>query len=197
LDRITARDILDIAAYERVRPARREAIIRLKAERRVTLGPSLSVVFENRDTVLFQIQEMMRTERIVDEARIQAEIDVYNGQIPEPGELSATLFIEIPGVGAMSREEAVKAVNEFQGLDAGGVVLHAGATDVAAAFESGYTKEEKMAAVQFLRFRPDAAARRALADRTAGAALSARNARYQARTELSPVTRAHLIADLE
>ena len=55
----------------------------------------LSFVFENRDTVLFQIQEMCRAERIVDDARVQEEIDVYNALLPRPGELSATMFIEI------------------------------------------------------------------------------------------------------
>ena len=88
-------EILNLYDYERVREARRRAIIALKSERRVEVGRYLSFVFENRETVWFQIQEMVRAERIVDEGRIAEEVEVYNGLLPRPGELAATMFIEI------------------------------------------------------------------------------------------------------
>jgi hypothetical protein len=78
-----------------LREDRRRRVIALKERRRVEVGPYLSFVFENRETLLFQIQEMCRAERIIDDARIQEEIDVYSALLPGPGELSATLFIEI------------------------------------------------------------------------------------------------------
>jgi len=67
----------------------------LKKKRRVEVGNRVSLVFENRDTVLFQIQEMMRAERMVDDNEIKFEVDTYNELIPERNELSATLFIEV------------------------------------------------------------------------------------------------------
>jgi hypothetical protein len=61
----------------------------------VAVGPIVSLVFENRDTVRFQVQEMARAERMRSDEQIQTELDVYNALIPGPGELSATLFIEL------------------------------------------------------------------------------------------------------
>ena len=83
----------------RARPRRRTAreVIELKRRRRVAIGPIVSVVFENRETMRSQIQEMARAERMVSDEQIQKELDVYNALIPEPGELSATLFIELTG----------------------------------------------------------------------------------------------------
>jgi Protein of unknown function (DUF3501) len=92
---VSADDILNLYDYEKVRQARRQAVIALKADRRVAVGRYLSFVFENHETVWFQIQEMLRAERIVDEARIADELEVYNALLPRPGELAATMFIEI------------------------------------------------------------------------------------------------------
>src|SRR5258705_3744097 len=88
-------EILNLVEYEKVRDAHRRRIVELKKTRRVSVGRYLTFVFENRDTVWFPIQEMMRAERIVDDAKIAEEVEVYNGLLPHPGELSATLMIEI------------------------------------------------------------------------------------------------------
>src|SRR5262245_48469258 len=129
----------------------RASVIALKAQRRVTLGPNLTLLFENRETVLFQIQEMVRTERIVDDAKIQDEIDAYQPLLPGAGQLSATLFIEIPELVHMSSAEVRDTVNRFQGLDRqGGVALAVDGERLPARFESGHSKEEKMAAVHYL-----------------------------------------------
>jgi hypothetical protein len=93
--RLAVEDIADVRAYERERPAFLAHVIELKRRRRVPVGPFLTVLFENRDTVRFQIQEMARVERLLSDAAIQTELDVYNPLIPEPGELSATLFVEL------------------------------------------------------------------------------------------------------
>jgi len=88
-------DIADLRAYERERPAFRDRVIELKKLRRVPVGPIVTLLFENRDTIRFQIQEMARAERMLDDPQIQAELDIYNPLIPEPGHLSATLFVEL------------------------------------------------------------------------------------------------------
>src|SRR6267378_460747 len=116
-------EIKNLVEYEKVRDTMRARIIELKKNRRVSVGENLTFLFENRDTVLFQIQEMVRTERIVEEPRVQDEIDAYRVLLPGPGELSATLFIEIPDLVHMSQEEVRRTVNRFQGLDRDGVFL--------------------------------------------------------------------------
>ena len=95
--RLTLDDVADVRAYERDRELVRAAIISLKAIRRVRLAPVLSVVFENRETVLFQIQEMARAERIATDEGILDEIEAYAPLVPGRGEWKATLFVEVKG----------------------------------------------------------------------------------------------------
>jgi hypothetical protein len=70
-------------------------VVELKRRRRVAVGPIVTFVFENRDTIRFQVQEMARIEKMTRDEQIEAELAVYNPLIPEPGELSATLFVEL------------------------------------------------------------------------------------------------------
>ena len=91
---LTLDDIADVRAYERERESFRDRIIDLKAIRRVHIGTVISVVFENRETMRFQIQEMARVERLVTDEQIQGELDVYNPLISRAGRLTATLFLE-------------------------------------------------------------------------------------------------------
>lgn len=93
--KLTIADIADARAYERERETFRTHVIELKRRRRVHLGTVVTMVFENRETIRFQIQEMARVERIFTDAGIQEELDVYNPLVPEPGQLRATLFIEL------------------------------------------------------------------------------------------------------
>src|SRR5262245_30510096 len=95
MKRLEPSEILNLVEYEKVRDARRRRILELKQARRVSVGRHLTLVFENRETVWFQIQEMVRAERIVDAAKIAEEIEVYNALLPQSGELAATLMIEI------------------------------------------------------------------------------------------------------
>jgi hypothetical protein len=196
VEKVALAEIKDLTAYERVREEMRARIIALKVNRRVSVGDHITLLFENRDTVLFQIQEMVRTERIVDPARIEDEVTTYNGLIPDPGELSATLFIEIPGIARMTHDEQIAAVNRFQGLDQGAVFLDLGGRRIPARFEEGRTKEEKMSAVHFLRFGLSAADREGLAEPAAAAALVVDHPNYQARQDLPSAVRASLREDL-
>jgi hypothetical protein len=88
-------DIADLRAYERERDEFRARIIALKRARRVGVGPFVTFVFENRETIRFQVQEMARAERLATDAAIEAELETYNPLIPDAGCLSATMFIEL------------------------------------------------------------------------------------------------------
>jgi hypothetical protein len=91
--KLTVDDIVDHRAYERERPEFRAHIIDLKRRRRIALGELVTIVFENTDTMRFQVQEMARAERMLSDEAIAHEVATYNELIPEPGELSGTLFI--------------------------------------------------------------------------------------------------------
>lgn len=93
--KLTVDDIEDLRAYEAKREEYRASIIALKRDRRVQVGELVTLVFENAETMRFQVQEMARAERMASDDLIQAELDTYNPLIPGPGELSATLFLEL------------------------------------------------------------------------------------------------------
>ena len=189
---ITATEILNLYDYEKVRDIRRRAVIELKRERRVAVGRHLSFVFENRETVWFQIQEMIRAERLVDETKIADEIAVYNTLLPRPGELAATMFIEI------DEPDRVKPVlDALLGIDTRDYVrLHVGPHVVVGAFEVGHSDEElgKLSAVHFVRFALPAAARRDFA--RSEVTLVVEHPNERGRTVLGEATRRRLAEDL-
>ena len=191
-------EIKGLVAYEKVRDAARAHHIEMTRNRRISVGDNISFLFENRDTVLFQIQEMVRTERIVDEAKVQEELDFYNALVPGADELSATLFIEIPELVRMKSSQVREAVNRFQGLDRDGVIWVRVGPDVRlpVRFEEGHSKEEKMSAVHYVRFAVPPAARAALADASRPAALVIQHPNYKAEAPVSPELRAELLKDL-
>ena len=157
---VTLEDVIPYAEYERQREAFRSRIIALKQRRRISVGPLVTLVFENRDTLQFQIQEMIRVERIYDPEKVQDELNVYNALLPSPEELSATLLIEI------TDESKMKAwLDTFMGLDHGRkVAISAGGEQVFGVFEGGHSHETKISAVHFVRFRPPDVMKRAFAD---------------------------------
>jgi hypothetical protein len=143
-------ELIPSAEYERVREAFRKRIIELKGRRRIAVGDTITLVFENRDTIQFQVQEMIRVEHIVEPGRIQDELDVYNALLPGNGELSATLLIEITEAGRIQQD-----LDRLQGIDGERtLLLKAGAHTTYGHFESGRSKEDKISAVHFVRFRP-------------------------------------------
>lgn len=186
-------DLLNLHEYERGREARRREIVALKAPRRVQVGRYLSFLFENRDTVWFQVQEMCRTERIVDEARIQDELDVYNALLPRPGELAATLMIEIADAA-----EIKPVLDKLLGIDTRDYVrLQVGSAAAVGVFESGHSDEErgKLSAVHFLRFPLTPAMRAAFLG--AEVAIVVEHPNERARAVLSEETKQSLARDLE
>jgi hypothetical protein len=191
--KIELKDVLNFVDYETVRDEMRRRVIALKRGRRVPVGNYLSFVFENRDTVLFQIQEMCRVERISEAARIQDEIDVYNALLPRPSELSATLMIEI-----VDKDQIKPVLDRFMGVDTGQRVWIQVGKEFAipGEFEAGHSDEEKgkLAAVHFVRFAFPAAAVRAF--REAEVSLVVDHPGERARTRLSEETKAALLEDL-
>lgn len=93
--KLTLDDIADLRAYEREREDFRRDIIDLKRRRRISVGDYVTLVFENAATIRFQIQEMARVERLLSDGAIETELRTYNPLVPEPGQLRATLFVEL------------------------------------------------------------------------------------------------------
>lgn len=185
-------EILNLVEYERVREARRRELIEMKRPRRVQVGRHLTFVFENRETVWFQIQEMVRAERIVDEAKIAEEVEVYNSLLPGSGQLAATMLIEI------TEPSQIKPVlDRLLGIDTRDYVkLTVGPHVVVGDFETGHSDEErgKLSAVHFLRFALPPEARRIFA--SAEVALVVEHPNERARAVLSEETRRSLARDL-
>ncbi len=187
-------EIKDIYHYEKIRPEFRRKIIELKKKRRVEIGDKLSLAFENHDTVLFQIQEMVRAERIVDEEKIKDEVDVYNQLIPEPGELSATLFIEIRELERIKEE-----LDRFYGIDSSNCIyLKIGDRNIVPAiFESGRASADKVSAVHYLRFRFTPEQKLAFLGGNGPNELVVDHPNYRHRTVINPETLRSLAEDLE
>ena len=96
--KIKIEDVLDLTAYEKQRKDYRPKIMTIKDKRRIHVGPKATYLFENYDTMWYQVQEMTRAERIVDDDGIQGELNVYNELIPDKNQLSASLLIEISDI---------------------------------------------------------------------------------------------------
>lgn len=142
-------DLKDLTAYEQVRAQVRRAMIDLRARRRLAVGPKISFVFENRDTVLYQVQEMIRAERIVDPAAITHELETYNELLPRGPGLAGTLFIEMTDASRI-RED----LEAFLGLDRhGNVWLDFGEFGKSVArFAEGQSEEGRIASVHYVQF---------------------------------------------
>lgn len=186
------KDIKPLPEYDAVRREVRERIIALKKRRRVLLGDHISLVFENRDTLLFQIQEMMRVEHIYDPAKIQDELNTYNPLIAGPDELSATLYIEIT-----DSDRIKEILDGLQGIDNGrNVFFELGPDRIYGRFEEGHSKEDKLSAVHYVRFQFTPGQRAAFRDDAIPATLVAEHPNYSARAVLSMEARRELSGDL-
>lgn len=148
MKRIEFSDIKNLVEYEKARPDFRTKVIEKKKDRRISVGDRITLVFENRHSVLFQIQEMIRVERMVDAAKIQHEIDTYNELIPEKNELSATLFVEV------QEQEMIKPVlDSLVGLNKNSVFLKIDDDVIPALFEEGHATDDRISAVQYIKFK--------------------------------------------
>jgi hypothetical protein len=189
--KITLADVRDIAEYEKIRDDFRRAIIELKKRRRVQVGDIVTFVFENRETVLFQIQEMMRAERIVHEDRIQEEIDIYNELIPEDDELSATMLIEIDDLDRLRRW-----LPKLVGIERQVWLRIGDRPAIRALYEPGRSKEDKTSTVHYVRFRLSPEEIRAFKDESLPAVLAITHEHYRAEAPIPPEVRRSLAEDL-
>jgi len=187
-------EIVPLAAYASVRDAFRSAVIAHKRDRRVAVGPSVTLVFEDRETLRFQVQEMLFVERIAEPELVQHELDVYNELMPGTRELSATLFVEITEPGRIRAElDRLVGIDEHVAL-----VLGRGADEQAlrARFDANQMEEDRISAVQYIRFALDEPAVTALAGGERYAALRISHPNYAHEAELTPAVRASLAAGL-
>ena len=190
---LTSADLIPYEEYEKQREAFRANIIALKQRRRISVGPWITLVFENRRTLQFQIQEMIRVERIFDPAKVQDELDVYNAILPAPGELSATLLIEI------TDEANIKErLDEFMGLDHGKkVAIVADGEEAFGEFEGGHSHETKISAVHFVRFRPTVSMQAAFANLTKSVTIGVSHGTYREEVPVSGSMREEWLSDLK
>ena len=145
---LAADTLINIIEYEKVRHTYRQDIIAYKKNRRISLGPNVMLTFENEKTLTFQIQEIMRAERLVHDEQIQEEVDVYNTIMPPENGLSATLFIEV-----VEEAKIRPVLNKFIGLtDHQTLYLDINGEKVYAEFEQGREEENKISSVHYVQF---------------------------------------------
>ena len=192
MERITLADVRPLSQYEAMRDAMRAHVIDLKKRRRVPLGDNISLVFENRETVLYQVQEMVRAERITTPDAIQAEIDVYGPSVPERNQLSATMFIEITDPEAVRPElDRLIGVNEHLRLRIGERHVIPGV------FEPGWSREDRIAAVQYVKFPLAPEQAEAFRGGNESVFIEIDHPAYQASTQIDEATRRTLARELK
>ncbi len=192
MKKLTLDDVKNLHEYELIRDDWRREVIAVKERRRVLLGPKMSLVFENRLTVLNQVQEMCRIERLARPEAVQAELDVYNELLPGPGEVAATLFIEIPGEGDIRPE-----LDRLVGLGRKGhLKMTVGGRAVPAVFLEGQEADDKISAVQYVRFPVGQGEDVRKAVETGPVSVVVDHPAYGASAVLGPETREELARDL-
>lgn len=198
MKKVERSEVLGLAEYETIRERFRIRVIEEKKRRRAKLGPMASAVFENKDTVLLQIQEMLRTERITREAAVQHEIDTYNELVPGDHELSATVFLEID-----DKEQRERFLFDAKGLERAFAVEIDGER-CPAKNDPAREFADRTTAVHYLKFALTERAERALRDvlekkrkaTEVSVELLADHPAYAARARLAPETVLSLAEDL-
>ena len=191
MHKVERSELLDLGAYEQLREHFRARMMAVKARRRIGLGPHMTLLFENHDTVLQQVQEMLRTERITDERAITHELQTYNELIPPLRALCATLFIEYddPAERRVMLGKLATLRSELR--------LRVGAEDHVARFATHFGEElDRLPAVNYLTFSVAAETRASLLDAAVPACLAATHPDYAATAELPVALRQELADDL-
>ena len=190
---IKRESLLSLEAYARERNAFRARVMDHKKRRTVHLGENLTLLFEDELTIRYQIQEMLRIEKIFEEQGIQEELDAYNPLVPDGRNFKATMLLEYEDV-----DERRAALARLKGIEDRVWVRVEGCAPVYAIADEDLERdnEEKTSAVHFLRFELAAAMRAAV---KAGAAvkLGCDHTNYPAHVTLAPETLASLAGDLK
>ncbi len=185
--------LLSLEAYAKQRGQFRARVMEHKKRRTVHIGAHLTLQFEDELLIRYQIQEMLRIERIFEEAGIQGELDAYNPLLPDGGNWKATLFIEYPDV-----EERKRMLARLKGIEQKTWVQVEGGERVYAIADEDLEREneEKTAAVHFVRFELPAATREKLR-RGAKLSIGVDHPEYRVAVEASDEQRASLLEDLK
>ena len=192
MPQITADSLMTLEAYAKARKDFRARVIAHKKQRSVQLGDHVRLIFEDELTVRYQVQEMLRVERIFEEAGIRDELDAYNPLIPDGSNWKTTMLIEYPDI-----DERRAMLARLKGVEDRVWVEVAGSGRVYAIADEDLEREneEKTSSVHFLRFELTSAMKQALAG-GAALAIGVDHPAYNADIDVAPETRASLIQDL-
>src|SRR3954469_20902538 len=183
---------MPLETYARERSAFRAKVMEHKKRRTVHLGAHLTPLFEDELTIRYQVQEMLRIERIFEEAGIQGELDAYNPLVPDGSNWKATMLIEYPDAA-----ERKRMLERLKGIERQVWVQIQGCERLLAIADEDLEREndEKTSAVHFLRFELTPPMQKAL-HAGAGVSVGVDHAEYRAQSDVSPEVRAALTADL-
>ncbi|MCE5308853.1 MAG: DUF3501 family protein [Acidobacteriales bacterium] len=181
-------EIKNLADYEVERESLRPRMMALKDRRRVRVGGHLTFLFENRETVRYQIQEMLRIERLVKPQEVRHELETYNELIPGPGQLSASLLIEYG-----TPEERAVYLRELLGIENHVWLVVDGTAPVLAVFDARQISTDRVSSVQYIKFQlsPEQVTRFAK-----GAAIRVDHPYYNFERPLTPAELSELAEDL-
>jgi len=193
MSQIAKESLLSLEAYARERKVFRERVMAHKKHRSIRLGEHVTLLFEDELTIRYQVQEMLRIERIFEEDGIQSELDAYNPLIPDGTNWKATMLIEYPDVAERQRRLA-----RLKGIEDRAWVQVEGCDRVYAIADEDLEREneEKTSSVHFLRFELTDEMRKAV-KYGVGLAIGIDHPQYQARLDPVPAEpRTALAADL-
>ena len=189
---IAADSLLPLEVYARERNAYRSRVIAHKKLRTVHVGEHVTLIFEDEVTVRYQVQEMLRIEKIFEAEGIRGELEAYNPLIPDGGNWKATMLIEYPDADERRlRLAGLKGIEDRTWVEVDGCArVHAIADE-----DLERENEEKTSAVHFVRFELDAGMRAALKG-GAGLAVGVDHPNYRASVQVGPEVRRSLLGDL-
>ena len=192
MPRIDRASLMTLETYARERPQFRAKVIAHKKHRTVHLGEHVTLVFEDELTIRYQVQEMLRIERIFEEEAIREELAAYNPLVPDGRNLKATMMIEYP-----DPDERAKRLADLIGIEDKVWLGAAGHEPIRAIADEDLDREneQKTSAVHFLRFELDEATAQAL-KKGAGLAIGIDHPRYSATLEAPSAVRDSLVKDL-
>ena len=192
MPQIALESLLSLEAYAKQRAAFRARVIAHKRGRRVRLGEHVTLIFEDELTIRYQIQEMLRIERIFEEDGIRGELEAYNPLVPDGSNWKATMMLEYPDA-----DERRQRLAELKGVEDRVWVKIDGCDPVFAIADEDLEREndEKTSSVHFVRFEltPEM---RACLKQGAGLTIGVDHPRYRATEQIAPETRQSLARDL-
>jgi hypothetical protein len=183
-------EILPLGEYEKVRDHFRARVLEAKKVRYVSLGPNMTALFENRDSALLQVQEMLRTERITSEQGISHELETYNELVPREHELSLTIFVEYP-----DKEERDRMLEALAGVESR-FYLELNGQRAPVVPDPRGTDPTRTMAVLYVKVPLSPAMETALSERRGTFVLGVNHPAYRAEAVLGAATLASLSADL-